>query len=376
NRQLDERRRFTEAVLSGVSSGVLGLNTAGVITLPNRAASALLMVPEDGLSGQPLLDIWPEAETLYKRVSEAHEPSAQSHITLTREERERNLLVRMAAEVKDGRVEGYVVTFDDITEQVAAQRMAAWADVARRIAHEIKNPLTPIQLSAERLKRKYQGEIQTDPEVFQQCTDTIIRQVGDLRTIVDEFSAFARMPTPIFDKENLIEVVRRSVFLQDVANPDVEFTLNGPDGGVTLLCDGRLITQALTNLLKNAVESLAPLQEKDPDFRARVDVKLTQDAIETIIAVSDNGLGLPEKLKDRLTEPYVTTRIKGTGLGLAIVKKIMEDHGGALVLQNRSAGGAEVTLVFNHDILEKAAVPPASAAALPSMPALVHGLKG
>lgn len=355
NRQLDGRRRFTEAVLAGVSSGVLGLNTDGVVTLPNRAASSLLMVDRADLSGRNLMELWPEIEPLYNRLREGGEPSAQSHITLTRGDRERNLLVRMAAEIKNGRIEGYVITFDDITEQVAAQRMAAWADVARRIAHEIKNPLTPIQLSAERLKRKYLKEIDSDPEVFRQCTDTIIRQVGDLRTIVDEFSAFARMPAPNFDEQNLIELVRRAVFLQDVANPEVTLSLTVPDKPVSLICDGRLVTQAMTNLLKNAVESFAPKAGEGSNVSGEVTVTVTQDDQETIISVTDNGPGLPEKMKDRLTEPYVTTRTKGTGLGLAIVKKIMEEHGGALVLQNRQEGGAEVTLVFNHRILKERA---------------------
>ena len=377
NRQLDERRRFTETVLAGVSSGVLGLNPDGVVTLPNRAASGLLNVDQEMLSGKKLLEIWPEIEPLYNRLHEGHEPSAQTHITVTRDDRERNLLVRMAAEVKDNRIEGYVVTFDDITEQVAAQRMAAWADVARRIAHEIKNPLTPIQLSAERLKRKYQQEIHSDPDVFRQCTDTIIRQVGDLRTIVDEFSAFARMPTPNFDKEDVIELVRRAVFLQDVANPDIEFSVNAPDGPLPLMCDGRLITQALTNLLKNAVESLTPKISESDDFKGRITVNISQDDTETIVGITDNGPGLPEKLKDRLTEPYVTTRIKGTGLGLAIVKKIMEEHGGALVLKNRDGGGAEVTMVFNHAILkERAQEPGQGVAMVPVMPAEGSALLG
>jgi len=353
NRQLDERRRFTEAVLAGVSSGVLGLNPEGEVTLPNRAASSLLMVEEEELAGRNILEVWPEIEPLLSRLREGRELAAQSHITLNRNERERKLLVRMASEVKDGRIEGYVITFDDITEQVAAQRMAAWADVARRIAHEIKNPLTPIQLSAERLRRKYLSQIRSDTEVFRQCTDTIIRQVGDLRAIVDEFSAFARMPTPSFGREDVIELARRAVFLQDVANPKVKFTLDAPEGPVILNCDGRLVSQALTNLLKNAVESLAPLGEADENFVGEVTVIVSQDRAETIVRIIDNGQGLPEKMKDRLTEPYVTTRLKGTGLGLAIVKKIMEEHGGALVLQNRPSGGAEVTLVFNHAILEE-----------------------
>lgn len=357
NRTLDERRRFTEAVLSGVSSGVLGLDIEGCVTLPNRSALTLLSATEEGLIGKPLSEVLPEAAQAFERARTDPGIIAQEHVIVRRQDRAMNFLVRVAAEVVDGRIDGFVVTFDDITEQIAAQRTAAWADVARRIAHEIKNPLTPIQLSAERLKRKYLKEIVSDPDTFAQCTDTIIRQVGDLRSIVDEFSAFARMPTPVFRPTDMLDVVRRAVFLHEVAHPEITFRQILPAGPVTLVCDGRLLAQALTNLLKNAVEAIgakAAAQDANTDGQGTlgaIEVELSADAEEVIIIVRDDGPGFPEQLRDRLTEPYVTTRAKGTGLGLAIVKKVMEEHGAALLLQNRDSGGAQVTLVFNRAIL-------------------------
>jgi two-component system nitrogen regulation sensor histidine kinase NtrY len=363
NRQLDDRRRFTEAVLSGVTAGVLGLKADGRINLPNRSASILLEIPEPELMGKRLVDIMPEVEPLLDKVERNQATLVQDQVAIQRGERTINFLVRITVEIQDGRIEGYVVTFDDITEQVAAQRTAAWADVARRIAHEIKNPLTPIQLAAERLKRKYGKEITTEPEVFFKCTDTIIRQVGDLRAIVDEFSSFARMPTPTFASEDIVDVVRHAVFLQEVTCPAITFELRVPDKPFRLFCDGRLITQAMTNILKNATESVkARLEGNHPavdgnagEEAGHIIAEVVTDAHETQIRIIDNGRGLPEQLKHRLTEPYVTTRAKGTGLGLAIVKKIMEDHGGVLALQNNEAGGATVSLIFNHGILSEKA---------------------
>ena len=252
---------------------------------------------------------------------------------------------------------GYVATFDDITDLVSAQRTAAWADVARRIAHEIKNPLTPIQLSAERLKRKYAGEVTTDPEVFAQCTDTIIRQVGDIGRMVDEFSSFARMPTPVMRRENAQELVQQAVFLQRVANPQISFETRLPKDPVYVECDGRLVSQALTNVLKNAGEGVNARLAKGDDMPGRITIALEVSADRVVYRVTDNGIGLPHEHRDRLTEPYVTTRAKGTGLGLAIVRKIMEDHGGELVLQDAGHDlpeskqsevqhGAEVVLIF------------------------------
>ncbi len=358
NRAMDERRRFTEAVLSGVSSGVLGLDLAGTITLPNRSATQLLEMSESELVGRPLIDVLPEAAGVLEAARERPDATAQDHLVVRRKDSSMNFLVRIAAEAIDDRIEGFVATFDDITEQITAQRTAAWADVARRIAHEIKNPLTPIQLSAERLKRKYLKEIHSDPEVFAQCTDTIIRQVGDLRAIVDEFSAFARMPTPVYRLTDMVDVVRRAVFLHEVAHPEIAFRQVLPKTQVELVCDGRLLAQALTNLLKNAVEAIAARAVAEDDQAVEtplplgaIEIELVSDEEEVVIIIRDDGAGFPEKLKDRLTEPYVTTRAKGTGLGLAIVKKIMEEHGAALLLHNRDHGGAQVTMVFNRTVL-------------------------
>jgi two-component system nitrogen regulation sensor histidine kinase NtrY len=236
---------------------------------------------------------------------------------------------------------GFVATFDDITDLVSAQRTAAWAEVARRIAHEIKNPLTPIQLSAERLKRKYADEVITDPEIFAQCTDTIIRQVGDIGRMVDEFSSFARMPAPALKMEHVQELVRQAAFLQRVANPNITFDVKAPSEAITCECDGRLMSQALTNVLKNAVEAIGTRQAAGDDTPGRIDVNVVREDTHVSIAVHDNGVGLPKEHRHRLTEPYVTTRAKGTGLGLAIVRKILEDHGGTLTLEDADDVGAD-----------------------------------
>jgi two-component system nitrogen regulation sensor histidine kinase NtrY len=261
------------------------------------------------------------------------------------------LLVRISAEEGQQGEREFVVTFDDITELLSAQRKAAWADVARRIAHEMKNPLTPIQLSAERLKRKYLKEIKTDPDTFEICTDTIIRQVGDIGRMVDEFSSFARMPQPTMKIENLQEITRQAVFLQRAAHADIVFDLAIPPDPVEIGCDSRQISQALINLLQNAIDSVHARQvaETGGDSASapgRIQVSLEQAGGRTVLAVEDNGKGLPKDGRETLTEPYVTTRAKGTGLGLAIVKKIMEDHGGELILRDGTDGGARVGLVF------------------------------
>jgi len=344
NRQLDQRRRFTEAVLSGVSAGVIGLDQQARINLPNRSASVLLGVDLDQTIGQDLADSVPEMAGLLEEVGRRPERLAQSQIQLMRDGHMVALLVRIAAERVDGEIKGYVVTFDDVTSLIAAQRKAAWSDVARRIAHEIKNPLTPIQLSAERLKRKYAGEIRTDPDTFAICTDTIIRHVGDIGRMVDEFSSFARMPAPVLRDEDLTELVRRAAFLQRTANPEIRFDLDLPTTPTRLLCDGRQVSQALVNILKNAGEAI---QARGAGAAAgHVRIRMTDADGNVTVAVEDNGVGLPHKERDRLTEPYVTTRAGGTGLGLAIVKKIMEDHGGELGLADCEGGGARVTLLF------------------------------
>jgi two-component system, NtrC family, nitrogen regulation sensor histidine kinase NtrY len=345
NRQLDERRRFTESVLAGVSAGVIGLDQAGRINLPNRSASLLLATDLDHCIGQGLGGTVPEMAHLFEEAMRRPERLAQSQIELTRHHRSQTLLVRIAAERAEGEVKGYIVTFDDITELVSAQRKAAWADVARRIAHEIKNPLTPIQLSAERLKRKYSREIANDPDTFANCTDTIIRHVGDIGRMVDEFSSFARMPAPLIKEENLVELVRQAVFLQRTATPEIRFDVDMPERA-PLQCDARQVSQALVNILKNAAESIQGREVPTPAGEIAVRV-VVAPGLGTV-TIEDNGRGLPAEGRERLTEPYVTTRAKGTGLGLAIVKKIMEDHHGELLLEDREGGGARVCLVFHR----------------------------
>ncbi len=351
NLQLDLRRRFTETVLSGVSAGVIGLDERGLVNLPNKSASQLLDSDLDALHGRPLADIVPEMAPLIATAMERPDRLVEGQIRLLVGARAMVLLVRIASEQGHGAMPGYVVTFDDITELLSAQRKAAWADVARRIAHEMKNPLTPIQLSAERLKRKYLAEIKSDPDTFTLCTDTIIRQVGDIGRMVDEFSSFARMPAPLMRRENLLELTRQGVFLQRTAHPEIEFEVDLPGRPVEVSCDSRQISQALTNLLQNAIDSIQARQVADAAAGrdaapGRIRVRLAIGAMRTVLSVEDNGKGLPKDGRENLTEPYVTTRAKGTGLGLAIVKKIMEDHAGELVLDDGSIGGAGVSLAF------------------------------
>jgi len=346
NHQLDQRSRFTEAVLAGVSAGIIGLDQLGRLNLTNRSASVLLAIELDHFIGQDLADVVPEMAELFDTASRRPDRLAQSQIEIARRGRNHVLLARIAAEQEEGEVKGYVVTFDEVTELLSAQRKAAWADVARRIAHEIKNPLTPIQLSAERLKRKYLREIRSDPDTFAICTDTIIRHVEDIGRMVDEFSAFARMPAPTIKRENLLEICRQPVFLQRNAQTDIDFELASSESTLTVPCDARLVGQALTNLLKNAVESIQARAGDDGVLpRGRIVVRILVEDGHAVVAVDDNGKGLPQHERERLTEPYVTTRAKGTGLGLAIVKKIMEEHGGELVLEDRPSG-AVVKLLF------------------------------
>jgi len=298
--------------------------------------------------GKELAAIVPELAGLVDDVERRPDRLAQSQLQLIRSGRTHTLLVRIAAERSEGEVNGYVVTFDDITELLSAQRKAAWADVARRIAHEIKNPLTPIQLSAERLKRKYLKDIHNDPETFTTCTDTIIRHVGDIGRMVDEFSSFARMPAPIMKDEDLGEIVRHTVFLQRTATPEIQVEIDLPPTPVRLSCDSRQVAQAVVNLMKNAGESINSRSGDRPP--GHISVRVSEQPGRIVLAVEDNGRGLPAEGRERLTEPYVTTHAKGTGLGLAIVKKIMEDHRGELVLEDREGGGACVKLVFHqHD---------------------------
>jgi two-component system nitrogen regulation sensor histidine kinase NtrY len=271
---------------------------------------------------------------------------AQSQLQLVTANSTRTLLVRIAAEQIAGDISGFVVTFDDITELLSAQRKAAWADIARRIAHEIKNPLTPIQLAAERLRRRYLKEIQKDAETFKACTDTIVRHVGDIGRMIDEFSSFARMPAPVLKPENLTEIVHQAVFLQRTAHPEIAFATLFPDRPVTVRCDARLVGQALINIVKNAIESIQARVTEPGGPPGHIQVSVVENTEQTAVIIEDNGKGLPQHGRERLTEPYVTTRAKGTGLGLAIVKKIMEDHQGELVLEDAGPQGARVSLVF------------------------------
>lgn len=359
NRELDERSRFTETVLSGVSAGVISVDPDGIITLANRSASQLLRQDLDGGRDRALVDLVPEFATF---LSEGHsrrsDSQTQREIDMVREDQSLTLLVRSTAEYLDGELIGHILTFDDITELQSAQRKAAWADVARRIAHEIKNPLTPIQLSAERLKRRYLKQITDGPEIFEQCTDTIVRHVVHIGQMVDEFSSFARMPTPTMQNENLNRLISEAVFLQRTAYPSLSITMDLPTPQPHILCDARLLGQAVTNLLKNAIEAIEGLPEEEVIRRGGGQIHLhlsvpdqneTDPDVKTLLVIEDNGKGLPAD-RSRLTEPYVTTRAKGTGLGLAIVKKILEDHGGDLILEDGSAGGARITVVLPRPV--------------------------
>jgi len=347
NRQMDERRRFTETVLSGVSAGVIGLDSMGRINLPNKSASMLLGLNLSDEIGKKLSEVVPEMLPLIMQAMDKSKHESAGEISLLVNAKSRILFVNVAEESLNNETIGYVVTFDDITELQSAQRKAAWSGVARRIAHEIKNPLTPIQLAAERLQRRYLDQITDDPETFKTCTDTIIRQVEDLGRMVDEFSSFARMPQAILKIENISELCRQSVFLEKNRNPDISFEQRLPDNDVSLNCDARQVSRALTNLLKNAAESVSESMNIDKDVKGKVKITLTHDeGVALKIIVEDNGKGLPAENTDQLMEPYVTTREKGTGLGLAIVRKIMEDHNGELILKNRKSGGAIISLIF------------------------------
>jgi two-component system nitrogen regulation sensor histidine kinase NtrY len=347
NRQLDERRRFTETVLTGVSAGVIGLDSLGRVNLPNRSASALLGTDLEQAIGQDLAEVAPEMVGLLDEAERRPDRLAQSQVELIRGNSTRTLLVRIAAEHNGRDISGFIVTFDDITELLSAQRKAAWADIARRIAHEIKNPLTPIQLAAERLRRRYLKEIKSDVETFTVCTDTIVRHVGDIGRMIDEFSSFARMPTPVLKPENLAEIVHRAVFLQRTAHPEIVFEPVLPAGPVAVNCDARLVGQALINIVKNAIESIEARRAEDSASPAGcIRVSVAEQDGQAAVIIEDNGKGLPQHGREQLTEPYVTTRTKGTGLGLAIVKKIMEDHHGVLVLEDGETEGARVSLHF------------------------------
>jgi two-component system nitrogen regulation sensor histidine kinase NtrY len=340
NAQLDERRRFIEAVLSGVTAGVIGLDPEGCVTLINRSARELLRLREAKLIGKPLRSAVPEfAEIIEKSRRQGRSKPVQSQITIVRESGERNFAVQVTREADDKANYGAIVTFDDVTELTVAQRTSAWADVARRIAHEIKNPLTPIQLSAERIRRKYGDSIKADREVFDKCTETIIRHVGDIGRMVDEFSAFARMPQAVFEEQDIREIVREAVILFQMSRAEIEYKIEATEEPLFALCDRRLLTQAVTNLVKNASEAVDAYMNGNGQApeKGRVVIRLRSLDQRFVIGVIDNGCGLPKENRHRLVEPYVTTRQKGTGLGLAIVQRITEQHGGVLELDDAPA---------------------------------------
>ena len=350
NTLLDRRRALIEAVLSSVTAGVIAISSDGVVRILNTHAESMLKVEPGIAAGRQLEEFAPELAAF---VAENRE---QAVIEFSSGAERRTLAVKTAADEA-----GLVITFDDITDQLADQRRAAWSDVARRVAHEIKNPLTPIQLAAERLKRRFAKGDPADPATVERLTDTIIRQVGDLRRMVDEFSSFARMPKPVFQEETLVDICRQALFLQEVANPLIKFSFRAPDDHPLLVCDRRQLGQAFTNIVKNAVEAIDQKIERDGPSAHAVDLAVTE-AIGGLIEVSvaDTGIGLPAE-RDRILEPYMTTRKSGTGLGLAIVKKIVEEHGGGIGFADRDGGGTVVTLSFRpgamRDLAESKADP-------------------
>ena len=343
NRVIDERRRFSEAVLSGVSAGVIALDSTQVVTLHNRTALELLEREE--ILHQPIATLAPDIAALVVQTEKKPERVTGGDVVLAQGERRRTLHVRVAAERFDGKVEGYIVTFDDITALVSAQRNAAWADVARRIAHEIKNPLTPITLSAERLRKKFAPAAGEERESFERYLDTIARHVRDIGRMVEEFVSFARLPASVFREENLVALIRKSVFSEQTVHPEIRYVTDLPAQPVLLACDEVQIGQMLLNLMKNAAEALETLP-KDGAAKKEIHLSLIASDHEVVLTVRDSGPGFPLDKIATLTEPYVTTRVKGTGLGLAIVKRTVEEHKGTLILSNHEAGGAVVTLNF------------------------------
>jgi two-component system nitrogen regulation sensor histidine kinase NtrY len=347
---IDSRRRFIEAVLSSASAGIIGVDASGSVGILNRSAEKLIGHAESETLGHPLSDVLPELDDMMKTAREGTQRLVQGQITITRDGHERNLSVRVSAEQTSQSRDSYIITLDDITELVSAQRTSAWGDVARRIAHEIKNPLTPIQLSAERIRRKFGKVITEDKAVFEQCTDTIVRQVDDIRRMVDEFSRFARMPKPVIEGEDVADTVRQAVFLMRVGHPDIDIEAAIKDEPLRAQFDRRLISQALTNIIKNATEAIEAVPAETLG-KGRIDVIAARDNDDIVIDVIDNGIGLPKVSRARLLEPYVTTREKGTGLGLAIVGRVLEDHGGRIELNDAAdirpgARGAWMRLRF------------------------------
>ena len=337
NTQLDARRAFMEAVLSSVTAGVVALDTNNRILLTNRSAETLLHKGQEEIEGRPLREASPDLDDFLRG------DQGEANVIVVAGGDQRTLAVKRVRYQ-----DGSVLTFDDITDQLTDQRRAAWSDIARRIAHEIKNPLTPIQLAAERLQRRFGQEIASDKETFERLTGTIVRQVGDLRRMVDEFSNFARMPKPVFREENVHDIARQALFLHEVAHPALTFELEPPEGDFLMVCDRRQLAQALTNVVKNGVEAIESRKSRGEHSLAgdRVELKLHEEDKHLVIDVLDTGVGLPED-RERLTEPYMTTRVRGTGLGLAIVKKIVEEHMGEIAFLDRPGGGTHVRISFD-----------------------------
>jgi two-component system nitrogen regulation sensor histidine kinase NtrY len=336
NTQIETRRAFIEAVLSSVTAGVIAVDAGHRILLLNRSAETLLEQGE-AIEGKALASVSPELEEFMRGQQ------SEANVLIAADGAQRTLAVKRVRYQ-----DGSVLTFDDITDQLTDQRRAAWSDIAQRIAHEIKNPLTPIQLAAERLQRRFGGEIGSDKDTFERLTGTIVRQVGDLRRMVDEFSNFARMPKPVFREENVHEIARQALFLHEVAHPAITFTLEPPTGDFRMVCDRRQLAQALTNIVKNAVEAIESRRNRGEHSLAgdRVELKMREEGGLLVIGVLDTGVGLPED-RERLTEPYMTTRVRGTGLGLAIVKKIVEEHMGEIAFLDRQGGGTHVRISFD-----------------------------
>jgi two-component system nitrogen regulation sensor histidine kinase NtrY len=332
---IDSRRRFIEAVLSSASAGIIGVDASGSVGILNRSAEKLIGHAESETLDHPLSDVLPELDDMMKTARDGTQRLVQGQITITRDGVERNLSVRISAEQTSQSRDSYIITLDDITELVSAQRTSAWGDVARRIAHEIKNPLTPIQLSAERIRRKFGKVITQDKNIFEQCTDTIVRQVDDIRRMVDEFARFARMPKPVMEGEDVADTVRQAVFLMRVGHPELDIEADIKEDPMRAQFDRRLISQALTNIIKNATEAIEQVPSGELE-KGRIDVVAQRENDDILIDVIDNGIGLPKVARARLLEPYVTTRAKGTGLGLAIVGRVLEDHGGRIELKDAS----------------------------------------
>ncbi|MGB1328980.1 MAG: ATP-binding protein [Candidatus Puniceispirillaceae bacterium] len=342
NTQIDQRREFTEAVLGGVSSGVVGLDRDGKVTLPNATARELLSKKDTDLIGQKLADVVPEFLGLLAITNQKKSRFGEEQIILQRKNSHLILRARIVSEVIEGRVIGYVVTFDDVTSLLSAQRKAAWSDIARRIAHEIKNPLTPIQLASDRLLKKYRPDDQKAADQFEEYVRIIMRQVDDIGRMVDEFSAFARMPQPEMDQHSLLEIVNGQISLFSSKDLSLDVEIDDAKQDYTTICDAGLVRQALTNLLQNAKDSLQEHHVVAP----AIHISIASEDHMIAVTLTDNGPGFPEMDLGKLLEPYVTTRQKGTGLGLAIVSKIMEDHGGKMQLGKADSGGALICLKF------------------------------